>query len=181
MSERSESILENIRNIQSLRNLLKTEMSISEPVDGEVIASIKVYNDAPESLEGSNIVFIGIGLRFIHGKEEGRQRDSNYWPNRITTSRLSDIIKLRRVYEEGYWFGSRGNNNSFPVATPDEQSHGEILFPGEAVVYDIKIPEVDLPYLDIRVKGSRTYESTSPRASSVYNTPNRYPFCLVIK
>jgi len=50
------------------------------------------------------------------------------------------------------WGG--GREGAFPAATSDEQAHGEVLFPGESVVYEIKISEASLPYLDIRVEGS---------------------------
>jgi len=152
MVDRNESILKNIKDIQSLRGLLKSEMSINDPVDGEVIATIKVYNDAPESPDGGDIVFLGVGLRITVGSERGSQRGSNYWPSRIKKSRPSEKIELRQKYNEGTWVG--GTDNSFPAATADEQSHGEVLFPGEIVVYEIKISESDLPYLDVRVEGS---------------------------
>jgi hypothetical protein len=66
-------------------------------------------------------------------------------------SRPSDRAELRRKYNEGTWIG--GTGGSFPEATADEQSHGEVLFPGESVIYEIKIPQAELPYLDIRVEG----------------------------
>jgi len=61
-------------------------------------------------------------------------------------------MELRQSYNEGTWVV--GTGASFPAATADEQSHGEVLFPGESVVYEIKTSEGDLPYLDIRVEGS---------------------------
>ncbi len=46
------------------------------------------------------------------------------------------------------------NLDSFPEVTGHEQSWGEVLFPGESVLYEIKTSRADLPYLDIRVEGS---------------------------
>ena len=148
MEEQNESILKNLKDIQSLRDLLKSEMSISDPEEGEVIATIKVYNNAPVSPDGGDIVFLGVGLRITVGSE----RDSTKWASRISKSRPSDHIELRQKYNEGTWVG--GTGDSFPAATADEQSHGEVLFPGESVVYELKTSEGDLPYLDIRVEGS---------------------------
>ena len=37
MVDRNESILKNVKDIQSLRSLLKSEMSINDPMDGEVM------------------------------------------------------------------------------------------------------------------------------------------------
>jgi hypothetical protein len=152
MVEQKESILKNLKDIQSLRGLLKSEMSVSDPKEGEVIATIKVYNDAPASPDGGDIVFLGVGLRITVGSERGSQRGSAYWPSKISKSRPSDHMDLRQKYNEGTWVGGRGG--SFPKATADEQSHGEVLFPGESVVYEIKTSEAELPYLDIRVEGS---------------------------
>lgn len=145
-------ILGNIKNIQSLRELLKSEMSISDPQEGEVIATIKVCNDAPQSPDGGEVVFLGVGLRI--GSEGNLKKGTAYWPKRIKKTRPSDCMELRRQYDKGNWFGKGGDERPFPDVTPDEQSHGEVLFPGETVVYDIKIPEDDLPHLDIRVEGS---------------------------
>ncbi len=148
MVEQNESILKNLKDIQSLRDLLKSEMYINDPEQGEVIATIKVYNDAPASPDGGDIIFLGVGLRII----DGRERGSTKWDSKISKSRPSDHIELRQKYNEGTWV--RGTSDSFPAATADEQSHGEVLFPGESVVYELKTSEGDLPYLDIRVEGS---------------------------
>jgi len=146
MVEQNESILKNLKDIQSLRDLLKSEMSISDPEEGEVIAAIKVYNDAPASHDGGDIVFLGVGLRIIDGRESRKRAPTS------TKSRPTDNLELRQRYDKGIWLGSTGD--SFPAATADEQSHGEVLFPGESVVYELKTSEVDLSFLDIRVEGS---------------------------
>ena len=147
-----ESILNTLEGIQSLRHFLKSEMSIGDPENGEIIATINVHNNAPPSRDKGDVVFLGVGLRITVGREGGNQRGSNYWPPKIKKSRPSDKTELRQTYDEGTWFGSSGA--SFPATTADEQSHGEVLFPGESVVYEIKISESELPYLDVRVEGS---------------------------
>ena len=148
MVEQNKSILKNLKDIQSLRGLLKSEMSINGPGEGEVIAKIKVYNDAPASPDGGDIVFLGVGLRITDGRVSNRMERVPA----AKVSRPSDRAELRRKYNEGTWIG--GTGDSFPEATADEQSHGEVLFPGESVVYEMNISEADLPYLDIRVEGS---------------------------
>jgi len=153
MADQNKSILKNINDIQSLRGLLKSEMSISTPEGREVTAIVHVYNDESVSNDGGNIVFLGVGLRFVVDTEKDRGgRGTNYWPSRITRSRSLDNTELRHKYHEGNWVG--GTGDAFPAVTADEQSHGEVLFPGESVEYEIKISESDLPYLDIRVEGS---------------------------
>jgi hypothetical protein len=148
MVEQNGSILKNLKDIQSLRDLLKSEMTISNPKDGEVTTTIKVYNDAPASSDGGDIVFLGVGLRIIDGSLRASQRGIKYHHSK---SRPSDSPDLRKKYSEGTWVGS---GDSFPATTADEQSHGEVLFPGESVVYEIKTTKDELPYLDIRVDGS---------------------------
>lgn len=149
MAKQNESVNKILSDIQSLRSFLKSDVSINNAEEKEAVVTIKVYNDAPESRDGGNIVFLGVGLRFIDGR--GTPRGSNYWPSRASKSRPSDQEALRRQYNEGIWVGS---TEAFPVVTSDEQAHGEVLFPGEVVVYAIKTTNADLPYLDIRVEGS---------------------------
>jgi len=148
MAEESESILKNLKDIQSLRDLLKTEMSIGEPEEGKVKAEIKVYNDAPPSADGSEVVFLGVGLSII----DGRERGSRKWVFNVSMSRPSDRTEERQKYSKGNWLG--GQSERFPAYTADEKSHGEILFPGESLVYEIDISEGVLPYLEIRVEGA---------------------------
>lgn len=149
MAGKSVLALKAIEDIQSLRELLKTEMSIGEPEEGKVKAEIKVYNDAPLANGGSEIVFMGVGLVVIDGRERGIRKLNE----KIKTSRPSDHVEGRQKYNQGEWF-SGTNNERFPAYTSDENSHGQILFPGESVLYEITVSEDTLPYLDIRVEGS---------------------------
>lgn len=133
--------------MQSLRNLLHSEMNISQPEHEEAEVTIRVQNAAPVSSNGGDVVFLGVGLRILDGRENFRRQ----WVSIIKKSRPSDRLELRQRYSEGSWIGG---GESFPAVTLDEQSHGEVLFPGESVLYEMKIPSSDLPYLDIRVEGS---------------------------
>ena len=151
MKQQNELILKNLEDIQSLRYLLKTEMNINEPEGGDFVAEIQVYNDAPASFDGGDIVFTGVGLRIIDGSTEGDKRGTKYWPSRITKSRPSDCVELRKKFDEGSWIGGAA---AFPPITSVEDSYGEVLFPGESLIYEIKTLRADLPYLDIRVEGS---------------------------
>ncbi|MFC1930442.1 hypothetical protein ACFLWE_00930 [Chloroflexota bacterium] len=148
MEEQNKSILTNLKDTQSLRYFLKSESSVDGSDGEEVMVKIKVYNDAPTSPDGGDIVFLGVGLRIIDGREGGGE----YKPPGINESRPSDRNELRGKYREGRWFG--GRSDSFPEVTSDEQSWGEVLFPGESVVYEIMTLRAALPYLDVRVEGS---------------------------
>jgi len=147
MAEENESILKTLGDIQSLRELLKTEMSVGEPEEGKVKAEIRVYNDAPLSSGGSEVVFVGVGLCII----DGRESTSRKWASKVKVLEKSDQIEERQKYNKGEWVTGR---ERFPAYTADEQSHGHVLFPRESLVFEIDISEDQLPYLDIRVEGS---------------------------
>ena len=128
MIEQNESVLKILKELRSLRHFLKSEIQINDPKEGEVLATVKVYNTSQLSPNGGNIVFMGVGLHITEGSERGNQRGSAYWPRRINKSRTSDCIESRQQYTVGTW-----NEVSFPLITANEQSHGEVLFPGESV------------------------------------------------
>jgi len=149
MVDQNESLNTILNHIQNLRNFLKSEVSINQTGEKEVILTIKVYNDASESYDGGNIVFVGVGLRLIDCR--GTDKGSNYWSSRIKRTRLSDQDTLRRQYGEGNW---SSGGEGFPIVTSDENSHGEVLFPGEFTRYEINISKNELPYLYISVQGT---------------------------
>src|SRR5450759_2282357 len=152
MAQNDEIILKNLKDIQSLRAFLISELTLIDPEQEEVNATLVVRNTAPVSQDLGDVVFVGIGLRIISGKDNGNPHGSKYWPSRITKAKPSDNSELRQRYGEGIWYG--GSNGHFPETTSAENSLGDVLFPGENIIYKLKIPKADLPYLDIRVEGS---------------------------
>lgn len=74
------------------------------------------------------------------------------WRSMIKKTEPSPLSELREKYDEGIWFGARDNSldNRLSIGTP----HGATLFPGEFIVYSLKINQDDLPYLNIQVEGS---------------------------
>ena len=150
MAETNEDIFTTLEQIQSLRDFLKSEMSIGDPEDGKIKAAIRVYNDAPASSDGSEVVFLGVGLIIIDGRENAHTN----WPFRARLLGKPDVnSEERQKFKKGdYVIG--GNGARFPAVTSDENSHGQALFPGESLVFEIDISEDQLPYLDIRVEGS---------------------------
>src|ERR1035437_7331100 len=81
MVDQNESLNTILNHIQSLRNFLKSEVSINQTEEKEAILTIKVYNDASESHDGGNIVFVGVGLRLTNCR--GMAKGSTYWSSRI--------------------------------------------------------------------------------------------------
>jgi hypothetical protein len=141
--------MEPLENIKSLGSSLKSEMSVGEPSNGRVKAEITIQYTAPSSSDGSEVVFLGVGMTII----DGRERDRTKWVSLVNVSRPSDCVGERQKYDNGEWVGKHGEER-FPAYTADEQSHGEILFPGESLVYEFDISESDLPYLELRIEGS---------------------------
>jgi hypothetical protein len=149
MVDQNESLNTILNHIQSLRNFLKSEVSINQTDEKQAVLTIKVFDEASESHDSGNIVFVGVGLRLIDCR--GPEKGGNYWPSRIKKTRLSDQDTLRRQFGEGNW---SGGSEGFPIVTSDENSHGEVLFPGESVRYEINVPKNELPYLYISVEGT---------------------------
>lgn len=145
----NENIQEILECTQKLQGFLKTEMSVSEPEEGRVIAELRVYNDAPPAVDGSEVVFLGVGLVII----DGRERSRTNWTSRVIVSGALDHDKQLQRYNKGEYISAR-QGKRFPAYTDDEASHGEILFPGENLVYEVEIAEDELPYFEIWVDGS---------------------------
>lgn len=161
MAENDIVSLDNYKPLQILRNWLRSDISISKsetltfavgrkqtPFEREgVTITINIQNTAPETSTGVNVVFLGVGLRITDGREGA---DSDKWVASAISARPTDRPDLRSKYNEGAWVSVK----SFPELTDDERSFGEVLFPGESVVYELKVPPEDLPYLDIKVEGA---------------------------
>lgn len=163
MQEPNEAAKRLLSDIQHLTSFLKSEVSINNPGDKDSVVRIRVFNDAPKSHAGGFVVFLGVGLRIIDGK--GTTRGSNHWPSRLTKSRASDQDSIRKQYNDGIW---AGGGEAFPAITSDEQKHGEVLFPGETVEYEIKVEKEAIPYLDVAVEGSVSRRHLFHSSTSLY-------------
>ena len=150
--------------LSDLGGYLHSEMSIGQPgpiafgqdsratpEDEEegVEATIHVQNTAPPMPSGGEVVFVGVGLAILDGREAHR---NSRWVRGIVKSRPSDHADLRKRYSRGDFVPS--SSLRFPATTSAEESHGEVLFRGESVLYEIKIPMADLPYTSMHIEGS---------------------------
>ncbi|MBA7656769.1 hypothetical protein ES703_64696 [subsurface metagenome] len=150
MTDKKETVLKTLEDIQNLRNFLKAEMTVGNPEDGNVKIEIKVSNDAPESTEGSEVVFLGVGLTIVDGREQAHTN----WTSKVRLlSKPEQNSQARQKYNRGD-FVIGGNGVRFPAVTSDENSHGQTLFPGESLVFEIGTTENQPPYLDISIEGS---------------------------
>jgi len=158
MVEQDTVSLDNDKLLQTVKKWLRSEMNIGQPkqmVFGRgtrtkeregVDISIEVQNKAPVSSSGGNVVYLGVGLRIIYGKENTRMT----WLDTLSKSKPTDQSELRQKYTQGIWY--QGTKGPFPAVTSDEESLGDVLFPGENVIYKFSIPKEYLPYLDIQVE-----------------------------
>ncbi len=138
-----------VESLGNLRYWLHSEISIrdsTEQGDAEIVVTIR--NDAPVSSHGGNVVFIGVGLRIKDGRDN-KVLESKRWLSTIKIKRLVDNQDLRREYQQGAWV----SGIVFPAVTEREKAFGEVLFPGESIMYVIRVSSVNLPYLDIQVQG----------------------------
>ena len=150
MTEKNESILKSLEDIQNLRDFLMAEMTVGDSEDGNIKAEIQVSNEAPLSVEGSEVVFLGVGLIIV----DGRERAHTNWTSKVRLlSKPEQNSRARQNYTRGE-FVIGGNGARFPAVTSDENGHGQVLFPGERLIFEIDTTETQLPYLNISIEGS---------------------------
>lgn len=141
----------------TLRSWLRSEISVSgatlmkfdrEKEQEGVEIRVQVRNAAPSREDGGEVVFIGVGLRILDGRDRtGRPT----WISGIRKTRPSDRQDIRQGTDRGTWVAG----SEWPrEATANEESFGEVLFPGESVIYQMQTPTTDLPYIRIKVEGT---------------------------
>jgi hypothetical protein len=164
-NEGDNSHLDFYRQFQSY---LKTQMELSsfesarkETGRQQALTKVKVVvsNTAPAVPDGPKIVFTGVGLTVILLGEPG-----NTWPPRVIVRReepdetpasqgppWQQDDKFKGLIQTRY---QRVHGRGFPDATPDEMTHGEVLFPGQSVVFEMDVPSQVIAYLQFQVDGT---------------------------
>jgi len=157
--------IESLKFYPTLKGYLQTKIedvgSAAEPV-----IKVEISNSAPEGPDLPKIVFMGVGLSLVNIGGSTENFASRLKP-RITRRTKADEIKANATPWENdskrkgllntpY---QRLDNNPFPDLMPNEREQGEILFPGDSIIYEIDVPRDLLPYLQFRVEGniSRRY------------------------
>ena len=149
MAESDGNLAENVEKvITELHAYLHSEMSVSESEEDGVDLAILVRNDAPPREDGVQVVFMGVGLNIIDTRDPADT--SIISTDKIVSSRPSDRQDLRQRYEKGTWY----TGDRFIAQTENEESFGEILFPGESILYGIHITSELLPYAEVKIEGS---------------------------
>jgi len=157
--------IESLSFYPTLKSYLKTQIedigSATEPV-----IKIEISNTAPEGSDLPKIVFMGVGLSLANVGGNGQNTTSRLRPKSTRTTKVEEIEANATPWEndskrKGLLISpfQRLDNKKFPDFTPDEREHGEILFPGDSIIYEIDVPRDLLPYLQFRVEGnvSRRY------------------------
>jgi hypothetical protein len=139
-----------------LQGYFRTELDIGAPEvvpatgrireHESVSAKITVTNTAPESDNWPKIVFVGVGVSIT----------SLYGPSvrhpEITADRSG--LQTSEGSRDGQRIYARSSGEAFPEITSDEKRFGDVLFPGQSITYEVKIPSQDIPYTEFHVEGT---------------------------
>lgn len=146
---------------QFLQGFLNTRIELTGTELAPII-EVEINNTAPIEPAWPKIVFTGVGISLAETNAEQRsirhdkirKRRSEVTANRddklVETpwqndSKRQDLLKTHF---------NRLDSGDFPDITPDENSHGDALFPGQSVIYEIDITNELLPYLQFKVEGT---------------------------
>ena len=153
---------------RQFRSYLKTQTELSsfestqkETGRQQVLTKVKVMvsNRAPAVPDWPRIVFTGVGLTVILlGEPE------NTWPPKVVIRReepeetpasqgppWQQDDKFKGLIQTRY---QRVNGRDFPDPTSDEMTHGEVLLPGQSVIFEMDIPPQVVPRLEFQVDGT---------------------------
>lgn len=165
MVELINSVDETINPIMMLQDYLKANVEflpvdkITMPDEPQVTkVKITVTNTAPTD-PSPKIVFIGVGLGIAKmGGDSGS----------VSPDQINFKINRNETPEDDGLFGQnehtvqfmpkvsymRMNGVDIPDITEDEKNSGEVLFPGEFIIFEMDIPNSDLPYYQFRLDGT---------------------------
>ena len=114
-----------------------------------VIVRVNAINSAPECPEGPRVVFVGVRLVMAllqgGGSPQGRSRELKVErhgpeqpPGRIAKAAIHSISLGQQMDE----------------ITSHERQFGEVLFPGQSLVYELTMPSGEVPYVEFGVEGT---------------------------
>ncbi|MBI2836529.1 MAG: helix-turn-helix transcriptional regulator [Chloroflexi bacterium] len=158
-SKPSDQLADIVAFLQSFRNYLNTHINLIGSELAPVIR-IEVSNTAPVTQSWPKIVFTGVGLSLANTADRGgllpRPRmPANRKPedktDQTTATPWQSDSKRESFLKIAYF---RTDQKEFPNITSDEAQHGEVLFPGQSVIYEMDITPEILPYLQFRIEGT---------------------------
>ncbi len=155
--------------LRQFQGYLNTRMDISsieatqkEAGRQQTLSKVKVIvsNNAPAVPDCPRIVFMGVGLSVTYlGEASGNPSPSQWRIHRLEPEKTTGLEglpwqgddKFKRLWERPY---NRINGQDFPEATPDERAHGEVLFPGQSIIFEVDVLPQVVPCLQFRVEGT---------------------------
>lgn len=153
---------------RQFQGYLKTQMELSkfestrkETGRQQTLTKVKIVvsNTAPAFPDWPKIVFMGIGLSVISlGETE------TISPRQLTSREVkpdeTPALKGPPWQQDDKFKGllqirhHRVHGQDFPDVTSDERTHGEVLFPGQSVIFEMDVPPQEVPYLQFCVDGT---------------------------
>lgn len=160
-SKPSNQPMNSLSSYHLLRSYLNTQIEIIGDEQAPVI-KIEICNTATFIPDGPNIVFTGVGLSFSHtGVDYGLLQNSiqkmkiSRKPKEIhdetPTTPWKHDSKRKGLLETTF---NRTDHKEFPDITTDERQHGEILFPGQSIIFEMGATIELLPYIQFKVEGT---------------------------
>jgi len=134
-----------LSSIEVLHKYLKTSIESGEqekrkrrsdkPGIEVIPVKITVTNTTEKSPEGPDIVFMGVNLGF-QNKGANMNLTLRRWLKNCKTSRTYGSQDV--LHATGERLDIAGE--AFPPVTSDERRHGEVLFPGDSLEYEMFMP-----------------------------------------
>jgi hypothetical protein len=150
---------------RQLRSYLKTQMELSsfestpkETGRQQALAKVKVMvsNTAPALSDWPKVVFMGVGLSVMSLGETRNTSSHRFAVRKVEADEAQALPgtpwqqddKFKGLSQTRY---HRVHGQDFPDATPDERTHGEVLYPGQSVIFEMDVPPQVIPYLQFQV------------------------------
>ena len=137
---KSEVRVGSVEEVTVTRSSGTTRSFLAVPVE------IAVKNEAPKAESGSKVVFTGVGLGIAHDTDKD---NLPRWARREIRISRSDPPeeKPTKLY-------IRQDGQKFPDVTSGERRLGNVLFPGQVITYQMKLPIDDLARVSFQVEGN---------------------------
>jgi transcriptional regulator with XRE-family HTH domain len=148
----------------AFQGYLQTHIESSGTVLAPIVR-VKIKNTAPET-GWPKVVFMGVSLEVANTGRGNQVLLPDNLKTRITResekvtdnetvstpwqadSKRQDLlfVKYSKATVSGY--------PEFPDVTSDESKYGEVLFPGQSVIFEMDVSSNSLPYLQLKVEGT---------------------------
>ena len=115
-----------------------------------VSVGITATNTAPDEPGGPRVVLIGVGLQVTYLK--GRGTGPARWRRELKRHPPEPPPRRGRLARPSPHALTSGGSTL--KITPAERQMGDVLFPGQSIGYELKVPSPDIPYLEFHVEAT---------------------------